>query len=72
ILHLSNNNFTGSLDCLSEMKKLSYLNISNTDLNEVNMDKLPKEDFMNMGFVKNVKKIIPVKIGVSLVKKKND
>ncbi|CAG8678035.1 7093_t:CDS:2, partial [Ambispora leptoticha] len=35
------NKFTGSLDYLNGMKKLEYLDISNTDLNEVNIDKLP-------------------------------
>ncbi|CFW93055.1 putative Non-specific protein-tyrosine kinase [endosymbiont DhMRE of Dentiscutata heterogama] len=36
------NHWTGSLDYLSGMKKLWELDISNTDLNEVNIDKLPQ------------------------------
>jgi len=35
------NYFIGSLDYLSNMKKLKYLGISNTDLDEVDTDKLP-------------------------------
>ncbi|CAI2161627.1 15279_t:CDS:2 [Funneliformis geosporum] len=40
-LMLNNNKFTGSLDYLSEMERLWWLDISNTDLNKVNLDKLP-------------------------------
>lgn len=36
------NCFTGSLDYLSGMKQLKELDISNTNLNEVNIDKLPR------------------------------
>ncbi|KLL04733.1 MAG: hypothetical protein MRERV_13c031 [Mycoplasmataceae bacterium RV_VA103A] len=36
------NRFHGSLDYLSGMNNLKELGISNTDLNEVNIDKLPK------------------------------
>ncbi|CAG8595478.1 16085_t:CDS:2 [Racocetra persica] len=36
------NRFTGSLDYLNEMEKLRELNISNTDINEVDINKLPK------------------------------
>ncbi|CAI2187186.1 6300_t:CDS:10 [Funneliformis geosporum] len=35
------NKFTGSLDYLSNMKKLKELNVSNIDVNEVDLDKLP-------------------------------
>ncbi|CAI2194640.1 15031_t:CDS:1 [Funneliformis geosporum] len=35
------NKFTGSLGYLSRMQQLKYLDISNTDLNEVNVDELP-------------------------------
>ncbi|KLL01723.1 MAG: hypothetical protein MRERC_7c009 [Mycoplasmataceae bacterium RC_NB112A] len=35
------NRFTGSLNHLSGMKQLKYLNIGNTDINEVDIDKLP-------------------------------
>ncbi|KLL04845.1 MAG: hypothetical protein MRERV_1c097 [Mycoplasmataceae bacterium RV_VA103A] len=41
-LYLWNNKFTGSLEHLSGMKKLRELDISNTDINEVNIDKLPR------------------------------
>ncbi|CAG8502591.1 1595_t:CDS:2 [Racocetra persica] len=41
-LDLRDNKFTGSLDYLSNLKKLEYLDISSTDINEVNIDKLPK------------------------------
>lgn len=41
-LGLDDNKFTDSLDYLSRMKNLKSLDISNTDLNEVNIDKLPK------------------------------
>ena len=34
--------FTGSLDYLSGMEELRYLNISNTNINEVQIDKLPR------------------------------
>src|SRR5205814_1873591 len=36
------NRFTGSLDYLSEMKQLKKLGISDTDLNKVDLDKLPR------------------------------
>ncbi|MCE8163174.1 MAG: protein kinase [Candidatus Moeniiplasma glomeromycotorum] len=36
------NKFTGSLDYLSSMKQLKILDISDTDISEVNIDKLPK------------------------------
>lgn len=36
------NKFTGSLDCLREMKQLKILDICNTDINEINTDKLPE------------------------------
>jgi len=36
------NKFIGSLDYLSGMKQLRQLHIDNTDLNEVNIDKLPQ------------------------------
>lgn len=36
------NKFTNSLDCLSSMNRLDYLDINNTDINEVNIDKLPR------------------------------
>jgi Leucine-rich repeat (LRR) protein len=42
ILNLENNNFTGSLDYLSGMEKLKELYIDDTDINEVNLDKLPR------------------------------
>ncbi|KLL04537.1 MAG: hypothetical protein MRERV_19c025 [Mycoplasmataceae bacterium RV_VA103A] len=41
-LNLVNNNFTGSLDFLSGMKNLKALDISDTNINEVNIDKLPR------------------------------
>ncbi|CAG8539774.1 137_t:CDS:10, partial [Ambispora leptoticha] len=41
-LHISDNQLTGSLDYLSNLKQLKKLDISNTDLNEVNIDKLPR------------------------------
>ena len=41
-LCLKDNEFTGSLDYLSNMKKLKVLYIGSTDLNEVNIDKLPR------------------------------
>nr|CAG8443407.1 13415_t:CDS:10 [Entrophospora candida] len=40
-LELRNNNFTGSFDYLSNMRQLKRLYISNTDLNEININKLP-------------------------------
>jgi len=40
-LSLENNKFTGSLNYLSGMDKLKELNINDTDINEVNIDKLP-------------------------------
>ena len=36
------NRFTGSLDALSGMEKLEFLDISNTDLSEMNISELPK------------------------------
>jgi Leucine-rich repeat (LRR) protein len=42
-LRLVGNKFTGSLDYLSNMKKLKYLDISDTDINEINIDKLSKD-----------------------------
>jgi hypothetical protein len=36
------NRFIGSLECLSGMKKLRIINISNTDVNEVDLNKLPE------------------------------
>ncbi|CAG8763611.1 36278_t:CDS:2, partial [Racocetra persica] len=41
-LVLANNNFTGSLDYLSNLQQLKRLDISDTNINEVNLDKLPK------------------------------
>ncbi|CAG8616801.1 185_t:CDS:2 [Ambispora leptoticha] len=41
-LHLNNNKFTGSLDYLSNLKQLKELKLSNTDLNEVNIEQLPR------------------------------
>ncbi|CAI2188470.1 2641_t:CDS:2 [Funneliformis geosporum] len=41
-LNLSNNPFAGNLDFLTNFKQLKYLDISDTDFNEVNIDKLPK------------------------------
>ncbi|RHZ35678.1 protein kinase [endosymbiont GvMRE of Glomus versiforme] len=41
-LIIGNNLITGSLDCLSNMKKLKVLNITNTDITEVNIDKLSR------------------------------
>ncbi|MCE8163163.1 MAG: serine/threonine-protein kinase [Candidatus Moeniiplasma glomeromycotorum] len=41
-LRLGNNKFIGSLDYLSGMEKLKELCIDDTDLNEVNLDKLPR------------------------------
>ncbi|CAG8714207.1 12807_t:CDS:2, partial [Racocetra fulgida] len=49
-LDLKNNNFIGSLDYLSVMKELRNLDISNTDINEVNIDKLPKK-FTNIEYL---------------------
>lgn len=40
-IDLNNNKFTGSLDYLSGMKELKNLNINDTDLNEVDVAKLP-------------------------------
>lgn len=40
--YLENNKFTGSLDYLSGMEQLRKLHIGNTDLNEVDLSKLPK------------------------------
>jgi len=36
------NHFTGSLDYLSGIEELKFLDISNTDIDEVNIDRLPK------------------------------
>src|SRR6185312_15681037 len=36
------NRFIGSLNYLSNMKQLKKLNISNTDINEIDIDKLPR------------------------------
>src|ERR1700752_2044109 len=41
-LDIKKNNFAGSLDYLGGMEKLKILDISNTDINEVNIDKLPR------------------------------
>jgi len=41
-LNLSDNKFIGSLDCLSNMRQLKKLWINDNDLNELNIDKLPK------------------------------
>ncbi|CAI2200348.1 3564_t:CDS:2, partial [Funneliformis geosporum] len=41
-LNLSNNPLTGNLDFLTNFKRLKYLDISDTDFNRVNVDKLPK------------------------------
>jgi len=41
-LFLANNKFASSLDFLSNMQQLKHLDISDTDINEVNIDKLPK------------------------------
>ncbi|CAI2194812.1 11318_t:CDS:2, partial [Funneliformis geosporum] len=42
ILRLGNNKFIGSLDYLSGMEQLKKLDIGNTDINEVQIDKLPR------------------------------
>jgi len=41
-LNLTNNPLPGNLDFLVNFKQLKYLDISDTDFNEVNVDKLPK------------------------------
>ncbi|CAG8566625.1 23717_t:CDS:2 [Racocetra persica] len=68
-LNLTHNKFTGSLNYLSGMQQLKELDISSTDINEVDINKLPFSVVME--YAKNVDNSIQIKIDVNLVLKKN-